>query len=278
MKADQIKKQVKGYYSKRCLVELKRLTSDPYHRLEYDTTMHFLKKYLPKRGSVLDAGGGPGRYTIELARMGYEATLLDLTPKLLEIARRQVRKAKVQSKVSVIQGSIEDLSMFEDDSFDAVICLGGVLGHLTHRGLRKRAADELIRVAKRNAPIFVSVIGRLAILMNTVVYLFPTFKKAPDIWWRYVTTGDYFGGYGFTACHFYTPEELRAEFEGRTRMVEMVGLEGIFSTHADEYNKAFKLRKFNETLWNMHLKTCTYPSVVEISEHFMIICKKLAHS
>lgn len=258
------------------MVELRRLGNDPYHRLEYDTTMHFLKRYLPKRGSVLDAGGGPGSYTIGLAKMGYEVTLLDLTPKLLKIAEKQVRETKVESKVkNVIEGSIEDLSMFEDDSFDAVICLGGALNHLTLKKLRQKAADELIRVAKCNAPIFVSVIGRLAILMNTIVYLWPELKKAPHVWRKYVTTGDYFGGYGFTACHFYIPMEFRAEFEGRARIAEMIGLEGIFSTHSKEYNKVHKMRKYNDILWNAHLRTCTYPSVVEISEHFMMICKKL---
>lgn len=277
MRADRIKELVKDNYTKHCTVEMKRLTHDPYHRLEYDTTMHFLRRYLPKRGSILDAGGGPGSYTIVLAKMGYDVTLIDLTPKLLEMAEMRVRKAKVEGKVkNVIEGSIDDLSMFEDDSFDAVICLGGALGHLTRKGLRRKAADELIRVAKRNAPIFVSVIGRLAILMNTVVYLWPELKKAPDVWRRYVTTGDYFGGYGFTACHFYIPEELKAEFEGRARVIAMVGLEGIFSTHAKDYNKTYKLGKYNEILWDMHLKTCTNPSVVDISEHFMMICKKSA--
>ena len=48
-----------------------RLIKDPYHQLELDTTLHFLKKHLPKKGLILDAGGGPGRYTIELAKQGY---------------------------------------------------------------------------------------------------------------------------------------------------------------------------------------------------------------
>jgi 2-polyprenyl-3-methyl-5-hydroxy-6-metoxy-1,4-benzoquinol methylase len=42
--------------------------------------MHFLEKHLPKKGLILDAGGGPGRYTIELARSGYDVVLLDLVP------------------------------------------------------------------------------------------------------------------------------------------------------------------------------------------------------
>lgn len=65
-----------------------KLVRDPYHRLEYNTTMYFLKKYLPSKGLILDAGGGPGRYTIELAKLGYDMVLLDLTPKLLEITKK----------------------------------------------------------------------------------------------------------------------------------------------------------------------------------------------
>ena len=52
--------------------EWQRLQRDPFRRLEYDTTLHFLGPLLPKTGRVLDAGGGPGRYAIELARRGLQ--------------------------------------------------------------------------------------------------------------------------------------------------------------------------------------------------------------
>ncbi len=207
--------------------------------------------------------------------MGYDVILLDLSPKLLEIAREQIGKANVESRVKqTIEGSVDNLSMFEDDTFDAVICLGGPLSHLVHRKQRQKAADELVRVAKDNAPIFVSVIGRLAVLMNTIVYLWPELEKDPDIWREYVMTGDYLGEYGFTACHFYIPEELEAEFRGKTEILEIVGFEGIFSTHTKEYNEVHEMRRYNEILWETHLKTCTHPSIAAISEHFMLICKK----
>jgi SAM-dependent methyltransferase len=38
-------------------------------------TTHFLEICLPKEGLVLDAGGGPGRYTIDLAKRGYDVVL-----------------------------------------------------------------------------------------------------------------------------------------------------------------------------------------------------------
>jgi len=59
---------IRDYYIQSVEYEWNRLIQDPYHRLEFDTTMYFLKKYLPKKGLILDAGGGPGRYTIELAK------------------------------------------------------------------------------------------------------------------------------------------------------------------------------------------------------------------
>jgi len=59
---------IRDYYDQKAEDEWKRLVQDPYHRLEFIVTMHFLNKHLPKSGLILDAGGGPGRYTIELAK------------------------------------------------------------------------------------------------------------------------------------------------------------------------------------------------------------------
>lgn len=61
------------YYDEHAEREWKRLFHDAYHRLEFIVTMYFLEKYLPKTGVILDAGGGPGRYSIELAK---KATML----------------------------------------------------------------------------------------------------------------------------------------------------------------------------------------------------------
>lgn len=60
----------KGMVCKDGRAESGAVYRDPYHQIEFNVTMHLLKKYLPKEGLVLDAGGGPGRYTIELAKQG----------------------------------------------------------------------------------------------------------------------------------------------------------------------------------------------------------------
>jgi ubiquinone/menaquinone biosynthesis C-methylase UbiE len=66
--------------------------------------------------------------TIEPAKLRYDVILLDLTANLLEKAREQIKNADVERKVKqIIEDSIDDLSMFEDDAFDALICFGGPL-------------------------------------------------------------------------------------------------------------------------------------------------------
>jgi len=270
-----IQGEVKRYYTELGTDEWNRLARDSYHMLEFKTSMHFLMQHLPAGGLILDAGGGPGRYTVELAKQGYDLVLLDLTPRLLEIAKEQIAEAGVEDRVKrIVEGSIEDLSVFEDGSFDAVVCLGGPLSHVLENEGRMRAVEELIRVARPGAPVFASVIGRLALCMNTIVYLWPELKEDPDLYRRYTLTGHYPGGAGFTPCHFYLPEELREEFQGKAELVEMVGLEGMFSTHAERYNEVIEMGEYDELLWETHLETCTHPSLVGVSEHFMIICKK----
>lgn len=279
---------VRRYYSEVGFKEWRRLVRDPYHRLEFDTTMHFLKKYLPAQGLVLDAGGGPGRYTIEMAKLGYNVVLLDLTPELLEIARKQIKKKGVEDRVKqILQGTIDDLSMFDNNTFDVVICLGGALSHIIGKKQREKAIDELIRVAKKNALIFVSVIGRLAILVSALVY-WPEEIGDNGLYQKIYDTGDYYGDRGiytrwytgekrsFPPCHFYLREELEKSFRKRNvRILEMTGLEGLATRHQKETNRLFKKHPNAWKNWQkIHLRTCIHPSVVDFSEHFMIICRK----
>ena len=71
---------IQSYYDEVAERELVRLER---HQLEHDITWRYLEKYLPPSGAILDIGAGAGGYTVELARRGYAATAVDLSPKLL---------------------------------------------------------------------------------------------------------------------------------------------------------------------------------------------------
>jgi len=275
MNEKQIREVVKKWFTETARHEWRRLRRNPYHQIEFITTMHFLKKHLPKKGLILDAGGGPGRYTIELAKRGYDVVLLDLVPEMLKIAGREIKKARIQTRVKqLLEGSIDDLSMFGDETFDAVLCLGGSLNHLLDAKQRVKAASELVRVAKKGAPIFVSVISRIGLLRSILVE-FPHEMKHAE---THLETGDYvpgLNGEGFTAAHWCLPEELRRLFETQgVEVLEMAGLEGLSSHHEKETNRLYKDQKKWNMWINVLLKTCRHPSVVGSSEHFLLVGRK----
>lgn len=267
--------RIRAYY--RETDEWGRLVRDPYHRLEFETTLHYLRKYLPARGVVLDAGGGPGRYTIELARSGYELVLLDFSPELLDRARRNARRAGVSRNVrQIVCGSITDLSQFPSESFDAVLCLGGPLNHVLPSRERETAIGELARVARSGAPVFISVIARFTALVDGLLRHPDGLRTDPEHHWRILRSGDYDGHRGFAPCHFYRPEDLeRSVIRHRLSVVELAGLQGLGANHPRELNRLARTDpEAWSAWWEFHLQTCVDPAVVATSEHFLLVARK----
>jgi len=255
--------------------EWRRLVKDPYHRLEFDTTLKYLKKYLPKNGLVLDAGGGPGRYTIELAKLGYKLVLMDYVQANLDYAQEQISRAKVSSHVlSIFPGTITNLSVLEDNSFDAVLCLGGPLSHVPTGELRKSAARELIRVAKGQAPVFISVMGKYGILSRfaDMPEEVEMAKHYRDFWSR--GEDDYWAQTAY--AHFFTKEELNDLIrENGAAVITNVGLETFASAVEDKFSEMAKTNPVFYKNWlAMHNALCEEPAAVDASMHFLTIGRK----
>jgi len=272
---DKETKLTKKFYTENVRKEWRRLVKDPFHRLEFDTTLRFLKKFLPKNGLILDAGGGPGRYSIELAKLGYDMVLLDLIPANLDFAKKQIKKAKVSGKIKeIVENSVTDLSRFADNSFDAVLCLGGALSHVYPEGKRRKAISELVRVTKKSAPIFVSVMGKLGRL--TRFYRWVQAVKDTESFKRFYLKGeDYQWCEGRAYAHFFELNELKSLFGDKVDFLEDVGLEGLATSAQEQINRMAKKEPKAWKNWrDMHYKLCTNPMVAEFSLHFMVIAGK----
>jgi ubiquinone/menaquinone biosynthesis C-methylase UbiE len=70
---------------------------------------------------LLDVGCGPGHVTRALARRGYDATGVDRSVRLLQIARRNARREGLQTK---FERSSSNKLPFADGSFDCAIATG----------------------------------------------------------------------------------------------------------------------------------------------------------
>jgi 2-polyprenyl-3-methyl-5-hydroxy-6-metoxy-1,4-benzoquinol methylase len=57
--------------------------------------LHYLRRFVTAGERVLDVGCGPGRFTIDLARIGARVVAADISPAQLELHRRYIGEAVV---------------------------------------------------------------------------------------------------------------------------------------------------------------------------------------
>lgn len=244
-------------------------------RLEYENTVSKLDSHLPRDGRVLDAGGGPGRYSIWLAERGYEVEHIDVSKEQVRIAREKAKKHDVADRVTCRNGDVRDIP-FDDGDFDAVCCLGGPLSHVIDADERVEAANELRRVATSGSPVFVSVMGRLACLKYSIRH---GLDVHPEILPEIAASGDYtqelldsVGADGWAECHFFRASEFRSLLESADLSVEqLVGLEGPASVMQPELEDAPEeavaaVREVVQRLQNDRY-------VADASEHMLAVCR-----
>lgn len=136
------------YYNK--FNENKRL--DRRHGIvEYTTAMKYIKRYLKKfkNPQIIDIGAGTGKYSIELANMGYNVTAVELVKHNLMAIKEN------STKVNTILGNAINLRKIKDNSYDIVI-LFGPMYHLISDEDKIKALNEAKRIAKPNGYIFIS--------------------------------------------------------------------------------------------------------------------------
>jgi SAM-dependent methyltransferase len=253
-----------------------RLARDAYRQLEFDLTWDALTRRLSPGMKVLDAGGGPGRYSLALCRAGFRVTLFDLSPGLLAKAREQFEheSLEVRSRLEAVElGDLRDLARYADGTFDAVVCLGGPLSHIPAEAERRKAAEEMARVVRLGGLLLLTGIGYLAVMRWMLNYQSDELISAD--FEPFFHTGDITGATQ-TLWHFFRAAELRALGEGcGLETIEMLGCQGLSSGLVDASNRAALERPDLWVAWRrLVLRTASEPSLVDTSEHILWVGKK----
>lgn len=139
-----------------------RLNKSRHGQMEYITTMHYINKYAKKGAKILEIGAGTGRYSIALAKAGFNVSSVELVEHNLEVLKKN---SEGLANIQPYQGDALDLSRFADNSFDVTL-LFGPLYHLYESQDVQKAIDEAIRVTKPNGVILTAFLSVYAILFN----------------------------------------------------------------------------------------------------------------
>jgi ubiquinone/menaquinone biosynthesis C-methylase UbiE len=144
-----------------------RLDREP---AEFLVNLHHIRSNLPNQGRLLDIGAGPGKYSISLVELGYEVTLADLTPRLVEMAKLKAREAGMEKRINGYHvADARNMDVFGDERFDACLMLGPMY-HLQTEEDRIKAVNELHRVTKKGGLVFVAFMSRIRHLATSLMF------------------------------------------------------------------------------------------------------------
>jgi SAM-dependent methyltransferase len=149
----ELREHLRGYYDEG--LEHDRLSQDR-GLLEWARSTEIVLRHLPAPPAVAaDIGGGPGRYALWLAELGYRVEHRDLMP--LHVQQLRDEAAGIEGLHTAVCDA-RDLDL-GDASVDAVLLLGP-LYHLRERADRIRALTEARRVVRPGGPVFVAAVSR----------------------------------------------------------------------------------------------------------------------
>ena len=123
-------------------------------QVEYLTTMRYIRECLNGIADpeILEIGAGTGRYSVTLAKEGYDVTAVELIAHNLEVLRSKLDGSE---RIRALQGNALDLSALEDNRYDLTMLLGPMY-HLYTREDQLQALSEAVRVTKPGGRILVA--------------------------------------------------------------------------------------------------------------------------
>ena len=248
-----------GYY------EDTRLARSRHGQLEYRTTMHLIRRFLPKNGKILELGAGTGRYSVALAREGFRVTAVELAEKNLALLRQN---AAGLDNLTALQGDAVDLSRFADGSFDLTLSFGPMY-HLYEDAERAAALGETVRVTKPGGVILTAFLSVHAILWDN--YLRGNLAEGLE---------ENFDG-AFRVRHFreqlftgYDIPEFEALFRGLpVTHVTTAAADGPLELAEGRADFAMSDAEF-ERYAQYHLRFCESRELLGSSSHLIHICRK----
>lgn len=144
----------------------------PEGRLRLDLPFANLQEFLPMPAGqsplcALDLGCGTGANGLRLARLGFQVTLLDSSPAMLDIAKRAAQEAQIAEKIEAKHGDADQLvNLFQVGTFDVILCHNvlefvenpGAVLHAAQRALRNASAMLSVLVRNRAGEVLKSAI------------------------------------------------------------------------------------------------------------------------
>jgi ubiquinone/menaquinone biosynthesis C-methylase UbiE len=263
---------VRSYYAR--FPEEHRLSSGAA-QIEAARTKALIRRYAPEPpAEVLDAGGGAGAYSFWLANQNYDVHLMDVSPRLVELATKRNANARAPL-ASVGEGDARSLP-FADRQVDMVLLLGP-LYHLTDAADRRQALSEAIRVLKPGGLLFAACVTRWASLIEGLLHDRLSDERFAVMTRKSLETGQHrnrdLHPEWFTTAYLHRPEEFADELrEAGLDVLGVFGIEGpaaLFTDFDERWADAARRDAMMNVAEALELESGLYG----MSPHLLGVCR-----
>ena len=228
-----------------------------------------LRRFVQEGDRVLDIGAGPGRFTIELARLGADVVVADISTRQLELNEERLEAAGLEGRVTErVLADVTDLSRFDDASFDAVVCFGGPISYAVERS--EEGIAELFRVTRPGGHALLSVMSLIGTVVHFAEGLLDLARRdGAESNEEIVRTGLLPQGedYGHLPMKMYRWSELEALLS-RYGTVVSASAAGLLPAL---YPEEAELREF---ITRVELELATEPGALSCGEHIVAVVRK----
>lgn len=242
-----------------------RLSRSRQGQMEYITTMNYIHRFAKEGCKILEIGAGTGRYSIALAKGGYDVTSVELVERNLDVLKKN---SEGLVNIHAYQGDALDLSRFDADTFEVTLVFGPMY-HLYNETDVHKAIDEALRVAKKDGVVIFAFLSAYAIMYDD--YFQNNFAEG----FRFNFTEDcktkHFEDQLFTGYDIVEFEQL---FENKdVDYITTVAADSVLELAEGREDFGMSEEDF-EVFAKYHLSICEKREMLGCSSHLLYICKK----
>jgi ubiquinone/menaquinone biosynthesis C-methylase UbiE len=256
-------------------MEEDRLETDLF-KLEGLRTKEIISRYLSKENmQIADIGGGAGYYAFWLQVKGHPVSLVDLSPKHIELVGEHSTRSGIQL-ASFSTGDATALE-FKDGQFDLVLLLGP-LYHLVGKADRLRALSEARRILKPGGIVLTAVISRYASLMDGFKRDLVRNDDFEKILCQDLQSGVHLNETGnpeyFTTAYLHTPAEIKTEISASGLHFEKLIAIESFGWIADDCAGKSRDSSYMKKLFALINLVESNDDLIAMSPHIMAVATK----
>ena len=244
-----------------------RLENSRLGRVEYLTTRRYLDPLLNADSKIAEIGAGTGRYSVTLAKEGYDVTAVELVQHNLEILKSKLEGSE---NIKAYLGNALDLHMLEDNIYDITLLLGPMY-HLYSEDDKMTSLKEAVRITKPGGHILVAYCMNEA---TVIQYVFGCYqlKSVMDLNmitddWKCVSEPKDL----FEMVRIEDIERLNATIP--VERIKLVATDGA-SRYIRDYLEEFDDETFEKWL-SYHFATCERQDLIGATNHSLDILRKL---